>query len=834
MRETRQPPPGTVRFPLQRKLTVLLLLAALVPAALAGVVVLRAASGIGREAASRVRQAAEARAVAQLGRTVDELARRDDLIFARARADAVALGNFASFLYDHPEYFPHALPGNTPLAPTPQGHLVNRPEATVGVFMPRQERVRPEVWREVALLSHLDPLLISLSGRTPHVASNWVLTASGFIRIYPNLQLGQPGSPVGPAYDLQADVMFTAAAPAQNPGRGPVWTPPFRDPAGQGLLITAAVPVYDREGVFHAVAGVNMSLEEVVESVLAAQGRTLLVDGQGRIIAASRQTLAELGVSTPDIRPGAPLAASLDQVRDQRWRETLRAALAGAEAGVRLVESPGEPFFLAHARLPSTGWTLLMLVPEADVLAGARETSAAVSEAFRLLGWLVVLGLALLGMLVLVVSPRVSRRLTGPLERLSAGTRRVAAGDLSFRVRPESNDEIGLLAGEFNRMAERLQELYGGLERQVAERTQALRKSTARLRALHALAQEIAALGERGGTPWEGLSARLGEVFGYDGAAVWLQEDGRPEAAGWGTLQDWPGGERPGWPEDAGARRIDDLAAMPLRGWPAEGSAAAVPVVDDGEVRAWLAVHMRRPGLLQAEDEESLATLAGHLAVCLANRRLLRQAGEAAVLEERNRMAREIHDTLAQGFTGVLLQLEAAEQVLPQEPGEAGRHLERARQLAREGLAEARRSVWNLRPATLEGRSLVDALAGLAHRLEAEGLAVEVALQPVDLPPPAEEALLRVAQEALHNVRRHAQARRVRLELAASPAGVTMRVADDGCGMDTAEAAGRGFGLAGMQERLRARGGWLEIDSAPGRGTVLQAHLPARPEEGTR
>jgi nitrate/nitrite-specific signal transduction histidine kinase len=622
--------------------------------------------------------------------------------------------------------------------------------------------------------------------------------------------------------------MFTAAAPPQNPGRGPVWTPPFRDPAGQGLLITAAVPVYDREGNFHAVAGVNMSLDEVLNSVLAVQSRTLLSDDAGSIIAASRQALAELGLSAPDIRPGAPLAANLRQVQDQELRAALEeTALSGAEAGVRRIPGDAQNYLLAHARLPTTGWTLLMFLPEEEVLAGAQETATAVSGAFRELRLLVTLGIMLLGLLVLVASPGAARWLTGPLERLATGTRKVAAGDLSFRLRPEGKDEIGMLAGEFNRMAERLQGLYTGLEQNVRERTEALTRSTARLRALHVLAQEIAALGERD-LPLPGhLSARIGQVCGYDGAGIRLEENDRTEVSGWGTLQGWLVSAGPDWPPGGYVLRFADLAGTPAPGWPAAGSAIAVPVPVEGETRGWLAVHMQCPGELLPEDEESLATLAGHLAVCLENRRLLRQAGELAVVEERNRMAREIHDTLAQGFTGVLLQLEAAEQVSSREPDVARRHLEQARQLAREGLAEARRSVWNLRPAPLVRHTLVDALAGLAGRLEAEGLAVEANLERVGLlPPTTEVALLRVAQEALHNIRRHAHARRVRLVLASSPDTVSLVVADDGCGMVVRKPVGQGFGLPGMEERLAALGGKLIIESAPGKGTLLRAEIP--------
>jgi signal transduction histidine kinase len=230
--------------------------------------------------------------------------------------------------------------------------------------------------------------------------------------------------------------------------------------------------------------------------------------------------------------------------------------------------------------------------------------------------------------------------------------------------------------------------------------------------------------------------------------------------------------------------------------------------------------------------EASLAENAG------LHDQLLAQAREAGVLDERQRMAGEIHDTLAQGLTGIITQLQAADQRRDR-PDEARRHLDAAAQLARESLAEARRSVQALRPQPLEDARLPDALGDVVGRWSAvTGVSAEVTTTGTARPlhPDIEVALLRTAQEALANVARHADARRVRLTLSYMEDLVTLDVRDDGVGFDPGQPRvdgdggfGGGFGLTAMRRRLDRVAGALEIESEPGGGTAVSASVPAIP-----
>jgi signal transduction histidine kinase len=220
---------------------------------------------------------------------------------------------------------------------------------------------------------------------------------------------------------------------------------------------------------------------------------------------------------------------------------------------------------------------------------------------------------------------------------------------------------------------------------------------------------------------------------------------------------------------------------------------------------------------------------------------LLVQAREAGAGDERQRLAREIHDTLAQGLTGIITQLAAAQQ--SGMDAERERRIGNAERLARDSLAEARRSVQALRPQALEDSRLPEALAGEVDRWSAtSGVAagLETTGEARPLHPEVEVTLLRVAQEALANVAKHAGASRAVVTLSYMGDVVTLDVRDDGAGFAQGSAnarppdpgaspGGSGFGLIAMRQRVQRLAGQLEVESEPGAGTAISASLPAIP-----
>ncbi len=246
-----------------------------------------------------------------------------------------------------------------------------------------------------------------------------------------------------------------------------------------------------------------------------------------------------------------------------------------------------------------------------------------------------------------------------------------------------------------------------------------------------------------------------------------------------------------------------------------------VPMVISGRVSGFLAVRYDHRREFSSEEIELYLALAQQAALALQVMRLSRESQQAAVMAERNRLARDIHDTLAQGFTGVIAQLQAARGATNLD--DIAAHIRTAETLARASLTEARRSVRALRPRSLSETGLSAALdsmlksvghySGLTTEFTAEG-------EPRSIPAEWEEALLRIAQESLTNTIRHAQARNFRARLSFLPDKVQLALSDDGRGF-VADTEQEGFGLIGMKERVDKMGGEFRIRSQPGHGTEI-------------
>ncbi|HJQ25158.1 MAG TPA: two-component regulator propeller domain-containing protein [Blastocatellia bacterium] len=283
---------------------------------------------------------------------------------------------------------------------------------------------------------------------------------------------------------------------------------------------------------------------------------------------------------------------------------------------------------------------------------------------------------------------------------------------------------------------------------------------------------------------------------------------------------------------DAGARRIAYYTSIP----PGHYTFHVLAANNDG---VWNGAGAVVSFYLQPRFYQTIWFYVALLAIAAAvswaiyRRRIRRVRAEfAAVLAERNRMARDIHDTLAQGFVGISLQLEAVGKMLDQSPDRAKQHLDLAQTMVTHSLTEARRSVWDLRAQALENADLAAALADAAKKLTS-GTTVQAEFNvkgtPRPLPATVENNLWRIGQEAMTNAMKHARPRHLRVELSFAPKQVTLSVADDGRGFDTQNdrLSGDGhFGLIGMRERAERLKGKLQIDSGAGTGTRISVTAP--------
>ncbi|MFI0766590.1 GAF domain-containing sensor histidine kinase [Streptomyces sp. NPDC021218] len=293
--------------------------------------------------------------------------------------------------------------------------------------------------------------------------------------------------------------------------------------------------------------------------------------------------------------------------------------------------------------------------------------------------------------------------------------------------------------------------------------------------------------------------------------------------------------------KDATPQRLADVRRdVRFEGWPSAhpemSDFLGLPIADGDEVLGAVFLANKRCPKPEggcgftAEDEELLAILAQHAAIALTNARLYERSRELTIAGERARLAHELHDAVSQKLFSLRLTAQAATALVDRDPGRAKDELQQIALLAAEATDELRSAVVELRPAALDEDGLVATLRTQVQVLDrAHSAQVTFACHGVRALPAAQEgAVLRVAQEALHNALRHADARQVDVTLTRHGQGARLRVTDDGRGFDPSAVrrAGRHLGLVSMRDRAGGVGGALTVESAPGKGTVIEMEVP--------
>jgi len=255
-----------------------------------------------------------------------------------------------------------------------------------------------------------------------------------------------------------------------------------------------------------------------------------------------------------------------------------------------------------------------------------------------------------------------------------------------------------------------------------------------------------------------------------------------------------------------------------------------IPLTSRGEANGVLSFRFTEERDFQAEELEIARALATQASLAIQLTQLARTARQSAVLEERNRLAGEIHDSLAQNFAGISMQLSAAVGAMKRRSKDAVSHVERATDLARFGLSEARRSALSLRSDVIEESGLIEALHRLVERSNIPGLLRcsfrSSRVREESLAPPVQQDLLRIAQEAISNALRHAQPTVINVSLRFDPPNLMLKIRDNGSGIADGRSSGGGFGFANMRARAKNLGAELDIRSTAGSGTSVVVRLP--------
>ncbi len=255
-----------------------------------------------------------------------------------------------------------------------------------------------------------------------------------------------------------------------------------------------------------------------------------------------------------------------------------------------------------------------------------------------------------------------------------------------------------------------------------------------------------------------------------------------------------------------------------------------IPLTSRGEANGVLSFRFTEERDFQAEELEIARALATQASLAIQLTQLARTSRQSAVLEERNRLAGEIHDSLAQNFAGISMQLSAAAGAMKRKSKDAVSHIERATDLARFGLSEARRSALSLRSNVIEESGLIEALQKLVERSNIPGLLRcsfrSSRVREESLAPPVQQDLLRIAQEAISNALRHARPTVISVSLRCDPPNLVLKIRDNGSGIANGRSSGGGFGFANMRARAKNLGAELDIRSTAGSGTSVVVRLP--------
>jgi signal transduction histidine kinase len=412
-----------------------------------------------------------------------------------------------------------------------------------------------------------------------------------------------------------------------------------------------------------------------------------------------------------------------------------------------------------------------------------------------------------------------------PLRLLAGGAQRIAGGDLETVVRVERHDEIGSLADAYDTMRLRL-------KTSLAER--ARREHEAQ--ALYAVGRDILALTDLRtilGTIAEQarklLHMEVGVlcVFGDPGGPIVLGAIGGP-----------PGARRPEHVADPGAllqshppiQCLGEACGFLDAGYARAHAVAPVQIGD--RVLGTLCVASGTARDVTSDDINLLSALAGLAAIAVRSNELHQQVQALAVLSERDRISRDLHDNTMQALYGVDLALEYAAGLIDDNPGEAKRRLEETLDIHSRIIKEIRGYVHNLRPPETAERTLRSALEAVTREFhEHSRIPIDLSVEGLDgttpLPGEIRNQLVLVVREALANVIRHAGATHVTVQVSVANGTLTLRVQDDGCGFDPAGLSSRyGLGLGSMAERARTVGGRLRIIAAPAAGTTIEVSVP--------
>jgi nitrate/nitrite-specific signal transduction histidine kinase len=598
---------------------------------------------------------------------------------------------------------------------------------------------------------------------------------------------------------------------------------------GAGYVVISACPVTNPAGevigeLVGQVRPESLSGLLAIDGISASDGRVYLVDQQNNLFDASPASL--LVSQTPNAVFLNVHTNGIDQ------------ALASQENGFMSYKNEqGRSVYGVYKWISGLNMALIVEQNLSTVLADIFT-----NQVINLL--IIAAGIVL----AVFISINIARRIATPLTSLARASVEIASGDFTRTVKLEQENEIGVLAKAFNSMASQLRELVENLEMRVKERTAELQVSNQQL-LKRALQMETTSQVSREITSILNLNDLLSRVvhliresFDYYHVSIYLL-DVEARSLIWRAGSSSPSPENQALDLDLvclNSRTAQENQAVLVNdvrqessylvdpNLPKTLSELVIPLRMGNQVIGTMDIQHHKLGAFSAEDLKVLQGLGDQIAIAIHNALLYEKTQSLAILEERNRMARELHDSITQMLYSQVLYANAGSRYFHEGfPEKALEFVDQLKASALQALKEMRLMIYELRPSILADEGL---LGALQHRLETverrSGVETRLDGDPsLELPKSMEKELYLIAQEALNNVLRHSQAQHVTLTLVRNDGNILFMIKDDGVGFDL-QSVRSGLGLDNISQHARQVGGEMTLQTQPGQGTQLTIRIP--------
>ncbi len=505
------------------------------------------------------------------------------------------------------------------------------------VFVPSKAELTPTRIRELNVLKYLDFAAPNLLAENPDIVALYFIDPEGATLYYPNIDLA---AVVGD-YDPTAQSFYTIATPENDPDRNAVWTLPYQDPAGTGLIVTISQPVYDSQGKFRGVVGADVQLSKISQAVsnvrVGDTGYAFLIDLGGRVVGMPERAYPDFGLTPEIVPPNETPKQTILYKGSAELQDATDKMRRGGSGVATFKTADGVDHYIAYSKVPVANYSLGLVVPVSETTG---QTIAAIELLAEQTRQATVTGLVLfviLATVAVVVVYFAARALTHPLIQLTNTAKQIAGGNLEAVAPVTTRDEIGTLATTFNSMTSQLRDIINSLETRVELRTAQIQASADVGRAAASILDPDDLLSQ--------VVRLITGRFGFYYAAAFTVDPGRK----WAVLREADGPGDVAWTLKKAGHRLeldgDSMVATAIRRrrprvaldvdeetvrfanplLPETRSEVALPLIAGDEVLGALDVQSALPAAFDEASTTTLQAMADQIAVALSNARQYRR-----------------------------------------------------------------------------------------------------------------------------------------------------------------------------------------------------------------